>query len=188
MMCGNPDCGDVGVNHHHIQIGSGQRQEVHGGPINECGVTECQNHVRNVMAHEETAHFPTDEEVDEKLNAVQKDLAAEAAEIAEWWVNTATTDALRTVPKAVEYGAVDFDSMGLAMVALVKDKFNGADDAELMRVGREMAAMFYLNGKIGRALGAFQQGMRPSDDTIFDICVYAMMWRRIREKGHWISG
>lgn len=136
----------------------------------------------------ETPHYHTKVEPDEVLNMIQADLAKEAAEIAEWWAKTAMADAERTVPKAVEYGAVDFDVMGQSMVALVKDKFIGADERELMQVGREMACMFYLQGKIGRALGAYQQGMRPSDDTLFDTSVYAMMWRRIRETGHWIDG
>jgi hypothetical protein len=130
----------------------------------------------------------SDEEKLEALNAIQQDLITEAAEIAEWWLKTAQADAERTVPKAVEYGAADFDVMGQSMVALIRDKFIGADENELMRIGREMACMFYIQGKLGRALGAYQQGMRPSNDTLFDISVYAMMWRRIRETGSWING
>lgn len=124
---------------------------------------------------------------DEALNAVQQDLAKEAAEIAEWWVKTAQADAERTVPKAVEYGSADLDIMGQFMVALIRDKFIGADEKELMQVGREMATAFYLIGKMGRMVGAYQQGMRPSDDTLFDTSVYAMMMRRVRETGTWIS-
>lgn len=127
----------------------------------------------------------TDEQ--EAVNAKQQDLINQATDIAEWWAKTAMADAERTVPKAVEYGSVDMDFMGQFMVALVKDKFVGADDAELMRVGREMATTFYLVGKIGRMIGAFQQGMLPSDDTYFDTSVYAMMLRRIRETGGWIQ-
>lgn len=123
----------------------------------------------------------------EVLNAIQNDLIDQATGIAEWWAKTAMNDAERTVPKAVEYGSADMDFMGQFMVALVKDKFVGADDAELLRVGREMATTFYLVGKIGRMIGAFQQGMLPSDDTLFDTSVYAMMLRRIRETGDWIK-
>lgn len=156
--------------------GGGSRLETHDGAIHQCEDSRCAA-VMAGMADQ-----------DEKLNAVQADLAKEGAEIAEWWVKTAMRDAEKTVPKAVEYGAVDFDIMGQAMVALVADKFNGADDAELMRVGREMACMFYLLGKVGRMIGAYQAGVMPSDDTLFDTSVYAMMLRRIREKGNWING
>lgn len=125
---------------------------------------------------------------EEALNAVQKDLVNEAADIAEWWAKTALADAEKTVPKAVEYGAADLDVMGQFMVALICDKFIGADEKELMQVGREMATAFYLMGKLGRMVGAYQQGMRPSDDTLFDTSVYSMMLRRIRETGTWLNG
>lgn len=125
---------------------------------------------------------------EEALNAVQKDLVNEAADIAEWWAKTAMADAEKTVPKAVEYGAADLDVMGQFMVALIRDKFIGADEKELMQVGREMATAFYLMGKLGRMVGAYQQGMRPSDDTLFDTSVYSMMLRRIRETGTWLNG
>lgn len=123
----------------------------------------------------------------EKLNAELDDLAKELTEIAGWWVETSKADAERTIPKAIEYGSADFDTMAQAMLALVGDKFGGADDAEKMRVGREMAVLFYLNGKIGRALGAYAKGVMPSDDTLFDIRVYAMMWWRIRSTGTWVN-
>lgn len=124
----------------------------------------------------------------EKAKAIQDDLVGEAMRIAGWWVDTAKADAERTVPKAVEYGSADFDLMGQFMVALLGDKLNGATDEEKMRVGREMAVTFYLIGKMGRAVGAYARGVLPSDDTIFDTRIYAMMWQRIRETGHWIEG
>jgi hypothetical protein len=125
---------------------------------------------------------------DEKAKAVQEDLVGEAMKIAEWWVDTAKADAERTVPKAVEYGSADFDLMGQFMVALLGDRLAGADTDEKMRVGREMAVLFYMIGKLGRAVGAYTQGVMPSDDTIFDTRIYAMMWQRIRETGTWVQG
>lgn len=106
----------------------------------------------------------------------------------DWWADVAKTDADITVPKAVEYGAMDLDIMGLSLAMLNPDAWAGADDAERMKAGREMAVLFYLQGKIGRAIGAFQQGRFPSDDTYLDIRVYSFMLSRIRETGRWVEG
>lgn len=178
----------VNWRHHHTSIESTIEQvdsffETHGGPMTACGVDEC----KRVSAAAWKTSLAKEQEQDERITGVQNDLISQATEIAEWWVKTAQIDAERTAPKAVEYGAADFELMGQMMVALIKDKFVGADDAELMKIGREMACMFYLQGKIGRALGAYQQGMVPSDDTVFDIRVYAVMWERIRQIGYWVK-
>jgi hypothetical protein len=177
--CVDLDCGVNGV-HHHVAVegANGYVDRIDPGPRDKCNNSACRADAARVDAAQEQ---------DEALNAVQKDLIAEAAEIAGWWVDTAKADAERTVPKAVEYGAADFDLMGQFMVALIRDKFIGADEKELMQVGRELAVTFYLIGKMGRAVGAYSQGMRPSGDTIFDTRVYAMMWQRIRDTGSWIN-
>lgn len=173
-QCWNRQCPNVTQSHHHLHIGPSD-SDVHDGPGRFCDDSRCA-----------AIYTGQADDVAEPLNTIQEDLIKKVTEISEWWVKTAQSDAERTVPKAVEYGAVDFDLMGMYMVALVRDKFEGADDAELMAVGREMAVAFYLIGKMGRMVGAYQQGVMPSDDTIFDTGIYAMMMRRIRETGRWV--
>lgn len=174
-LCQNVDCPDRKMGgHHHLHHGP-EDVSTHGGTLFECAESMCKAYVEQLTQAEAE-------------QAVDDDLVGEAMRIAEWWVQTAKKDAERTVPKAVEYGAADFDLMGQFMVALLGEKLNGADDAEKMRVGREMAVLFYLIGKMGRAVGAYARGVLPSDDTIFDSRIYAMMWQRIRETGHWIEG
>lgn len=156
--------------HHHIPDSNFGAESAHAGEFANCPTPRCEE-IRASLKYD--------------ADPAQADLIAKVAEISEWWVKTAQRDAEKTAPKSVEYGAVDFDFMGQFMVALVADKFAGADDAELMKVGREMAVLFYLVGKIGRQIGAYQQGIMPSDDTLLDTSVYAMMMRRIRETGRW---
>jgi hypothetical protein len=176
-LCRKVDCPDVRMGgHHHIHHGP-EDMETHGGTLVGCAQPECQKWAHRLMHGD-----------GEKVEAIEHDLAAEVAEIAGWWLNTSKADAERTVPKAVEYGSADFDLMGQFMVALLGDRLNGADTDEKMRVGREMAVLFYMIGKLGRAVGAYTQGRLPSDDTLFDTSVYAMMWRRIRETGTWVNG
>lgn len=110
-------------------------------------------------------------------------------EITKWWSKAAAGDAMVTVPKAIEYGAADLDVMGTAMWALVREKFEAKDDPLLpdsSAIGREMACAFYLLGKVARMYGAYEQGKLPSEDTLFDISVYSMMLRRIRQTGRWV--
>jgi len=44
---------------------------------------------------------------------------------------------------------------------------------------------FYIQGKVGRMLGALAQGRAPSGDTWLDTGVYARMAQRIQETGGW---
>lgn len=169
--CRSPGC-PVSGTHHHLILGG--QQLSHPGTIEICESEPCTAIVSKF-------------EADEAGAARDQDIANEAMKIAEWWVETSKHDAGKTVPKAIEYGSLDFDLMGVFMTGLLGDRLDGADDAEKKQVGQEMAVLFYLIGKLGRAIGAYNQGVLPSDDTLFDTSVYAMMWRRIRETGRWIS-
>lgn len=181
-----------GEPHHHILVVkehplSGDRftnELVHPG----LSRTDCDPCVELTATMQQYFNIETDPDASQKLNDEQEALAKELTDIAAWWVTTSKADAERTVPKAIEYGSADLDFMGQAMVALLGEKFKGADADEKMRAGREIAIMFYQIGKLGRALGAFAQGVLPSDDTLFDNRVYAMMWQRVRETGNWIEG
>jgi len=43
--------------------------------------------------------------------------------------------------------------------------------------------LFYLTGKIARAMSALERSDNPSDDTLFDATVYAMFARAYLERG-----
>jgi hypothetical protein len=98
----------------------------------------------------------------------------------QWWRTLTETDIAKTAPKAKEYSAVDLAIMG---DVLRKWTIGGADQPD--RIGQEMAVMLYLLGKVARAIGAYQEGHVPSDDTLDDIRIYAVMLKRIRDKGAW---
>lgn len=97
-------------------------------------------------------------------------------QIKDWWIQTAELDLTGFLKKYDEYGHADLDVMGTAMEALAEtpEPHHGT--------GPEMAIMFYLLGKIARAFGAYAQGQLPSDDTLHDLAVYAMMARMHRWK------
>lgn len=96
-------------------------------------------------------------------------------ELADWWNNQAREEFAQTAVKAKEYSSSDLRIMGAAMEeGGVKEGY-----------GEEAAIAFYVLGKVARAVGALQEGQVPSDDTWFDISVYAKMVMRIRETGRW---
>lgn len=99
-------------------------------------------------------------------------------ELMSWWMQQAETEAERTIPKAVEYGANSMLDLGQSMARAMHRQVG---DEEAM----ELACFFYMQGKMGRWLDAIVAGRRPGDDTPFDIGVYAKMVQRIREAGAW---
>lgn len=121
----------------------------------------------------------------ETENQRKLDLEAAVQSLLSWWESLASHDAAKTAPKAVEYGAADLDIMGQAMVALGNGAWDGATQDERLAIGREMACAFYALGKLARIFSAFQQGRPPSDDSWFDLTVYSVMARRIRQTGIW---
>lgn len=111
---------------------------------------------------------------------------ATAARIAAWWRRASERQIERTVPKALEYGAGDLVKIGrdtLQMVGYANEYHNTSyiSDGYCIEVG----ILWYLNGKVARALEAVKEGRAISDDTWFDIGVYAMMAQYAREKGQW---
>jgi hypothetical protein len=113
---------------------------------------------------------------------------AEATErqLRSWWLNVSGEDATAVIPKAVEYGSGDFDIMGAAMLALRPDHWGETDAGERLKIAREMAIMFYILGKVGRAMSAYGEGRPPSDDTLADLTRYSMMVRHVRRFGVWV--
>ncbi len=98
----------------------------------------------------------------------------------EWWRNLTDTDIEATIPKVAEYTSSDLKIMGDTLREWMP---GGAEMPE--RWGVEMAIAFYLLGKIARAVAAYREGRVPSDDTIKDIRVYAVMMQRVRDVGGW---
>lgn len=84
-----------------------------------------------------------------------------------------------TIRKAVEYGGADLDIMAKAMLCLVPEEYRE------QTLGVEMAIAFYALGKVARLFGAYERGQRPSEDTWFDLSVYARMGLKVREQGRW---
>lgn len=123
----------------------------------------------------------TDQPVGE---AEQKVLDA-VEEISGWWRDYSEYAIRRTAPKSVEYAGSDLDIMATGMLALLGDKIDGTPDVEAMRMGRYMAIQFYALGKVARSLGRLAHGEMPGEDNEFDLMVYAVMARRIRETGRW---
>jgi hypothetical protein len=109
----------------------------------------------------------------------------EEADLVEWWITTAAQDYVSTIPKMLEYGgdqgtsgAADLRIMGDALATML-------GWGAMTPVALEMACWYYTLGKVGRLVSDYQQQRHGKTDTWFDICVYAMMARRIQEVGQW---
>lgn len=112
--------------------------------------------------------------------------ADRAEALVDWWMEQAAAEAKAIVPKAVEYGAADLQVMGEAMLLLMPEEATeGLTHERRSAIGQEVAVAFYALGKVARLFGAYTQGRLPSDDTWYDLGVYARMGRRIRETGGW---
>ncbi len=117
--------------------------------------------------------------------ALADDERAEMSALHLWWQEEATEDAELCLAKLFEYGSSDFDIMAQSMIAVGGGAWSGATDSDKARIGREMAILFYLQGKVARAFGALQKGRVPSEDTYNDITRYSMILRRVRQTGKW---
>lgn len=96
---------------------------------------------------------------------------------ANWWECTASSDLAGFLPKLEEYGSRDLVSLGHDLLSMI-----GWED-QPDRVAGEVGAIFYLRGKIARAMEAIGHHKLPSDDTEKDMTVYSMMARRFRANG-----
>jgi hypothetical protein len=89
-----------------------------------------------------------------------------AEKLSDWWSEVSIVDIDLTIPKVNEYGSHDLIAQGKA----VRPEL---DDAEAAIYG----CMFYALGKVYRALNQLNRGEMPSEDTLFDLSIYAMMAR-----------
>lgn len=94
-----------------------------------------------------------------------------------WWETVSTADFDGMLPKISEYTALDLEIMGDVMQSWL--------GLQSRAIGMEAAVMFYVLGKVARAVAAYREGREPSLDTIHDIRVYAFMAQHIREEGRW---
>lgn len=99
-------------------------------------------------------------------------------QLTEWWMQQAEDEVALTVPKAIEYSAVDLTDIGHDLARTMGREIDDEEAAEL-------GVFFYLRGKVARWVGAVIAGQRVSDDTLHDISVYCRMAQRIREVGSW---
>jgi hypothetical protein len=110
--------------------------------------------------------------------SVDRENERPSLQLAAWWDETADDDLKAVMPKVDEYTALDLEIMGDVL-----ERWGIAAKGG----GQEAACMWYLLGKVARAVAAYREGREPSEDTLHDITVYSMMARRIREVGRWPS-
>jgi hypothetical protein len=103
-----------------------------------------------------------------------------ASELQAWAMGKINADIESIIPKAMEYGAIDLEMMGVGLVEQTKVPWTNP-----LQAGLEMAIVFYLQGKVARCISAISAGHLPTDDTLKDIRVYAMMLAHVREFGYW---
>jgi len=103
------------------------------------------------------------------------------ASLSEWWINHAHQEADRTISKMEEYGAGD-----LAMIGYSISRIAGREVRDEKQAA-ELGIVFYALGKIARVIAAVEEGRTPSDDTWFDLAVYAKMALAIRGDAWTIS-
>lgn len=125
----------------------------------------------------------------DQLVDAPSDALGQAAQLAQWWRDTAESEIDKTVAKAVEYGARDLVEIGRQ---LVESGVQLPPDLRLSIPGRdhdayfaELGVYFYAVGKMARWTSAVAEGRYVSDDTLFDIGVYIRMAQRVRQTGQW---
>lgn len=100
------------------------------------------------------------------------------------WAAELVAQDLQSVQRQItEYGSVDIEMMGIGL--LEASAIPIVSGTEMHRMGMEMALIFYLQGKVSRCVSAIAAGHMPSDDTLKDIRVYALMLAHVRQFGHW---
>lgn len=105
-------------------------------------------------------------------------------ELIGWWQGQAAEEAAALADKVVEYGgegrALDLIDLGRMIASIGGREVNEAE-------AQEIGCAMYAYGKMGRIIVAIREGRRPSDDSWYDLGVYARMAQRIRAVGGWPS-
>lgn len=106
-------------------------------------------------------------------------------ELQKWAADQIQGDLDSVRRQITEYGSIDLDLMGIAMVELAPPTIDIVSGPGGSQVGIENALIFYLLGKISRCISAIAAGQRPSSDSYKDLRVYSFMLAHVREFGHW---
>lgn len=123
--------------------------------------------------------------IEGRINAAMSTLDERGQKLLEWWMHTAFSDFMATVPKMLEYGgtsdgpATDLLLIGRNLAELCD--LHDAPDAVLMELG----CWFYMQGKVARLVSDYKQRREGKPDTWFDATIYTMMARRIQEASQW---
>jgi hypothetical protein len=103
-------------------------------------------------------------------------------ELRGWWFDQAEAEIGPLAAKAAEYGgegqAMDLIDIGRNIARLAGREVG---DAEATEIG----CAFYAHGKMARIMAAIAAGRRASDDTWYDLGIYARMVQRTRAAGAW---
>lgn len=147
----------------------------------ECGASWSKQHWDEVQQKksQEAEGIPVKESI---LSLSEKKPSADEQVLRDWWMDLASEEVDRVVPKAVEYGATDLIEIGRTLGATMHR--TGLTEAEQAELG----VYFYIVGKIARWTDAVKEGREVSDDTLHDIGVYVRMAQRIRAVGGWPFG
>lgn len=89
--------------------------------------------------------------------------------LTQWWLDHAQVEADQTVRKMREYGSADLVAVGAQVASLANRGVSSEQQAF------EIGCLFYLIGKLERVVSATQRDEQASDDTWFDIAIYAKM-------------
>lgn len=141
-------------------------QEEHQFGVRVAGIDYLTAEARRSYAEDDVSVDYTSDEPPERIT------------LSDWWRRTDRADLDAFLPKLEEYGARDLVAHGQAIQAMRGGPPNSPD-----RVLGEIGCMFYLHGKLARAMEAYIHGNLPSEDTLKDIETYARMARAFRTRG-----
>lgn len=87
-----------------------------------------------------------------------------------WWTDQAFDEADRTIAKMEKYGSMDLVHIGRAFWEIA-GREEPLSDVEAMELG----CLFYVYGKVQRAMSAVKSHQSILDDTWFDMHIYPKM-------------
>lgn len=92
-----------------------------------------------------------------------------------WWTDQSFDEADRTIAKMEEYGSLDLVHIGHGIWDMTGRSIT-LTDAHAMELG----CLFYVFGKVQRAMSAVKADRPILDDTWFDMHIYAKMAQAAR--------
>ena len=101
------------------------------------------------------------------------------ADLHRWLNEFWDTQMPETLRKAHAYGSADLALIGASMLMVLPEESRHLN-------GERLGISFYLQGKIARVFGAIEHGSTPTEDTFYDIAIYAIMALRCLQEGSWL--